>query len=108
MSQTGDAKKPNLEDHWRIASPHAEHLAAAKLALVAVHRVVALDLREEARVAEPHAVAHGRPEHRCVVAPCHAHRCTGSLGRGLVAEASAHHALHHLWQAVWCRRPVGE
>ena len=47
-------------DAGRLAHAVAQHLAAAELALVAVDGVVALDLGDEAGVAEAHAVAGGR------------------------------------------------
>ena len=47
--------------------PIAKDLPAAELALVAVHGEVALDLGDERRVAEAHAVAGRRAEHVGVV-----------------------------------------
>src|SRR4029079_13673654 len=45
------------------------HLAAAELALVAIDGEVALDLGDQAGVAETHAIADGRPVHLCVRTP---------------------------------------
>ena len=50
---------------FALALPHAvaNDLAAAELDLVAVDRVIGLDLDDELGVAEPHAVARRRAEH---------------------------------------------
>src|ERR671933_319046 len=50
---------------WMCASmPHAvaDHFSAPELHLLAVDREVALDLDQQVRIGEPHAVADGRPE----------------------------------------------
>src|SRR5439155_22286972 len=44
-----------------------KHLAAAELALVAVHGVIALDLGDKFGVAEPHTIAGRRAEERRVM-----------------------------------------
>ena len=46
-----------------LAHAVADHLAAAELHLLAVDRVVLLDLDEEIGVGQPHLVAHRRAEH---------------------------------------------
>ncbi len=46
-----------------LAHAVADHLAAAELHLLAVGRVVLLDLDEELGVGQPHLVAHSRAEH---------------------------------------------
>src|SRR6185312_762895 len=46
-----------------LAHAVADHLAAAELHLLAVDRVILLDLDEEIGVGEPHLVADGRAEH---------------------------------------------
>ena len=46
-----------------LAHAVADHLAAAELHLLAVDRVVLLDLDEELGVGQPHPVADGRAEH---------------------------------------------
>ena len=71
---TSDVRDDAVE---RVAIGHAgalplsiaQDLAAAELALVAVHGEVALDLGDERRVAEANSVAGRRPEHVGVVAP---------------------------------------
>ena len=55
-----------------LAHAVAQHLAAAELALVAVDRVVALDLGDEIRVGEANAIAGRRAVNVGVVPPQHA------------------------------------
>ena len=54
-------------DARRLSHAVAQDLAAAELAFVAVHRVIAFDLRDEVGVAEPYAIAGGRSENGGVV-----------------------------------------
>ncbi len=61
-----------------LALAFADGFAAAKFALVAVDRVVALDLQEERSVAEPDAIARGRAEHLGVMLAFHEVRHGGS------------------------------
>src|SRR5262249_45979347 len=56
-----------LMDAGRLAHAVAEYLAAAELAFVAVHRMVALDFGDKLGVAEAYAVACGRTEDGGVV-----------------------------------------
>ena len=53
----------SLADALALAHAVADHLAAAELDFLAVDRQVALDLDDQIRIREPHAVADGRPEH---------------------------------------------
>src|SRR5581483_4188595 len=54
----------------------AEDLSAAELALIAVARVIALDLDEQIGVAEANAIAGRGPEHVGIVAPVDRAHCT--------------------------------
>ena len=56
-----------LADAGGLAHPIPQHFAAAELALVAVGRVIALDLGDEIGIAEAHAVSGCRAEQRRVV-----------------------------------------
>src|SRR5206468_2776461 len=58
-----------VADALLLAHAIAQHLAAAELALVAVRGVIALDLEPQLGVAEPHAIAGGRPVQIGVVPP---------------------------------------
>ena len=69
---------------FALALSHAvaDDLAAAELDLVAVHRVIGLDLDHELRVAEAHAVAGRGAEHVGVGAARNlAHRSRGPMTR---------------------------
>mmetsp|Transcript_32922 Transcript_32922/g.86977 ORF Transcript_32922/g.86977 Transcript_32922/m.86977 type:complete len:576 (+) Transcript_32922:30-1757(+) len=57
-----DVQRPGGVDAGGLAHALAQHLAAAELALVAVHRQVPLHLRDQARVSEGHLVTHGGAE----------------------------------------------
>mmetsp|Transcript_27539 Transcript_27539/g.88408 ORF Transcript_27539/g.88408 Transcript_27539/m.88408 type:complete len:610 (+) Transcript_27539:297-2126(+) len=81
-----------------LAHPLAQHLAAAKLDLLAVDGVVLLHFGQQARVAQPHPVAHRRPKHRRVLWPRHHQRRAGARRRGArrVPKAARGDALHDL------------
>ena len=78
LADAGPVEDQRVRDHAvervgiaaadRLALRVAQHLAAAELALVAVGRRVRLDLDHERGVAEAHAIAGRRPEHRRVLA----------------------------------------
>ena len=85
----------------------AQRLAPAAQHLVAVARVVALDQREQVRVAEADAVARGGPVARRILLPAD---LTGHRGviRRRCAVAGAPHALEPLGQPLAARRAVGQ
>src|SRR5262249_53218878 len=51
-----------------LAHAVSQDFASAEPTLVTVNGIIALHLRDEARVTQPHAIAGGRAEHRRVVA----------------------------------------
>ena len=63
--RVGDHRVGGTLGARRLPLPHAvtDHLATAELHLLAVDREVALDLDEQRRVGEPHAVADSGAEH---------------------------------------------
>jgi hypothetical protein len=69
-----------------LTLPHtvADHLAAAELHFLAVHRHIALDLDDEIGVGEANAIARRRTEHFGVGAATDLHRTFRLRGRGFV------------------------
>ena len=62
-----------------LAHAVADHLAAAELDLLAVDRVIALDLDQQLGVAQAHAVAGGGTEHLRVGAPIDTRHDSGPM-----------------------------